>query len=67
MNDPTIHLAGMILSTRESPEMRRELLRVGMSQVSAGSRTDVGAYHRWGQARRGAGWGEGGALGAWGG
>jgi 2-iminoacetate synthase len=36
----------MILSTRESPEMRRELLRVGMSQMSAGSRTDVGAYHR---------------------
>lgn len=37
---------GMILSTRESPDMRRELLRVGMSQMSAGSRTDVGAYHR---------------------
>lgn len=37
---------GMILSTRESPEMRRELLKVGMSQMSAGSRTDVGAYHR---------------------
>ncbi|KAL4444884.1 hypothetical protein ABPG77_003934 [Micractinium sp. CCAP 211/92] len=37
---------GMILSTRESPEMRKELLRVGMSQMSAGSKTDVGAYHR---------------------
>ena len=37
---------GMILSTRESPEMRDELLKVGMSQMSAGSRTDVGAYHR---------------------
>lgn len=37
---------GMILSTRESPEMRRELLRLGMSQMSAGSKTDVGAYHR---------------------
>ncbi|EFN57653.1 hypothetical protein CHLNCDRAFT_30311 [Chlorella variabilis] len=37
---------GMILSTRESPEMRTELLRVGMSQMSAGSKTDVGAYHR---------------------
>ena len=37
---------GMILSTRESPAMRAELLRVGMSQMSAGSRTDVGAYHR---------------------
>ena len=28
--------------------MRRELLQLGMSQLSAGSRTDVGAYHRWG-------------------
>ena len=37
---------GMILSTRESPEMRRKLLRCGMSQMSAGSRTGVGAYHR---------------------
>lgn len=26
--------------------MRTELLRVGMSQMSAGSKTDVGAYHR---------------------
>ena len=73
---------GMILSTRESPEMRAQLLKVrermesmlgesgglsasfssshpphvyppfmtwaqvGMSQMSAGSKTDVGAYHR---------------------
>eukprot|EP01123_Difflugia_compressa_P011217 TRINITY_DN4403_c0_g1_i1.p1 TRINITY_DN4403_c0_g1~~TRINITY_DN4403_c0_g1_i1.p1 ORF type:complete len:572 (+),score=90.54 TRINITY_DN4403_c0_g1_i1:71-1717(+) len=37
---------GMILSTRESPEMRRELLNMGVSQMSAGSKTDVGAYHR---------------------
>uniref|UniRef100_A0A7R9V5U9 Biotin and thiamin synthesis-associated domain-containing protein n=1 Tax=Chlamydomonas euryale TaxID=1486919 RepID=A0A7R9V5U9_9CHLO len=37
---------GMILSTRESPQMRAELLKVGMSQMSAGSKTDVGAYHR---------------------
>jgi [FeFe] hydrogenase H-cluster radical SAM maturase HydG len=37
---------GMILSTRESPAMRDQLLQVGMSQMSAGSRTDVGAYHR---------------------
>jgi len=39
---------GMILSTRESPEMRRELLKVGISQVSAGSKTEVGGYHRHG-------------------
>uniref|UniRef100_A0A0G4HKJ3 Biotin and thiamin synthesis-associated domain-containing protein n=1 Tax=Chromera velia CCMP2878 TaxID=1169474 RepID=A0A0G4HKJ3_9ALVE len=37
---------GMILSTRESPEMREHLLKVGMSQMSAGSSTEVGGYHR---------------------
>jgi len=37
---------GMILSTRESTQMRRHLLNMGISQISAGSRTDVGAYHR---------------------
>ncbi|GAX80345.1 hypothetical protein CEUSTIGMA_g7784.t1 [Chlamydomonas eustigma] len=37
---------GMILSTRESPEMRAELLKVGIRKMSAGSKTDVGAYHR---------------------
>lgn len=35
---------GLILTTRESPETRRELLRVGVSQMSAGSRTYPGAY-----------------------
>lgn len=35
---------GMILSTRESPEMRARLLKLGISQMSAGSRTDVGSY-----------------------
>jgi [FeFe] hydrogenase H-cluster radical SAM maturase HydG len=37
---------GMILSTRESPQVRRDLLHIGISQMSAGSRTDVGAYHK---------------------
>uniref|UniRef100_A0A7S3JMV3 Biotin and thiamin synthesis-associated domain-containing protein n=1 Tax=Aureoumbra lagunensis TaxID=44058 RepID=A0A7S3JMV3_9STRA len=35
---------GMILSTRESAHMRRKLLHLGISQMSAGSKTDVGAY-----------------------
>jgi len=35
---------GMILSTRESPEMRARLLQLGISQMSAGSRTEVGSY-----------------------
>lgn len=37
---------GMILTTRETPEMRRELLDIGISQMSAGSKTDVGSYKK---------------------
>lgn len=35
---------GIILSTRETKEMRKEVLRYGVSQVSAGSSTGVGGY-----------------------
>lgn len=35
---------GMILSTRESPEMRKKLLKLGITQISAGSKTSVGGY-----------------------
>lgn len=35
---------GIILSTRESEEIRNELFRYGVSQVSAGSRTTPGGY-----------------------
>ncbi|MBC7766299.1 MAG: [FeFe] hydrogenase H-cluster radical SAM maturase HydG [Hyphomonadaceae bacterium] len=35
---------GIILSTRESAEMREQLIRYGVSQVSAGSCTGVGGY-----------------------
>jgi 2-iminoacetate synthase len=35
---------GMILSTRESPELRREVFALGISQISAGSRTQPGGY-----------------------
>ena len=35
---------GMIMSTRESPEMRKATLDLGVSQISAGSRTDPGGY-----------------------
>lgn len=35
---------GMILSTREAPDFRAEVLAVGISQVSAGSCTGVGGY-----------------------
>ncbi len=36
---------GMILSTREDPEFRDELISCGISQISAGSCTGVGGYH----------------------
>ncbi len=35
---------GMILTTREKPDLKRELLRLGVSQISAGSRTSPGGY-----------------------
>ncbi len=35
---------GMIMSTRENAEVRRETLALGISQISAGSRTDPGGY-----------------------
>jgi 2-iminoacetate synthase len=35
---------GIILSTRENEEMRTELFSCGVSQISAGSRTNPGAY-----------------------
>lgn len=35
---------GIILSTRERAELRRELFKVGVSQISAGSRTSPGSY-----------------------
>lgn len=38
--------AGIILSTRESMQMRAELLERGVSQISAGSATGVGGYSR---------------------
>ncbi|KYH32284.1 [FeFe] hydrogenase H-cluster radical SAM maturase HydG [Neomoorella mulderi] len=38
---------GMIVSTRETPELRAELLALGISQLSAGSCTGVGGYGRY--------------------
>ena len=35
---------GLILSTRETAEVRRETLALGISQISAGSRTNPGGY-----------------------
>ncbi|WP_027186282.1 [FeFe] hydrogenase H-cluster radical SAM maturase HydG [Desulfovibrio inopinatus] len=40
----SVPYTGLILSTREGQTMRRELLDLGVSQLSAGSRTYPGAY-----------------------
>ena len=39
-----VPFTGMILSTRENHDMRKKLLRSGISQLSAGSSTEVGGY-----------------------
>lgn len=36
---------GIILSTRETAQTRREAFELGVSQISAGSRTNPGGYH----------------------
>lgn len=36
---------GMIVSTRESAETRKKVLKLGISQISGGSRTSVGGYY----------------------
>ena len=40
----TVPYTGMILSTREDAGMRRDSFSLGISQVSAGSRTNPGGY-----------------------
>lgn len=37
---------GIIMSTRETPAIRRATMALGVSQISAGSRTDPGGYTR---------------------
>ncbi len=40
----SVPYTGLILSTRETPQMRRELLDLGISQISAESKTNPGGY-----------------------
>ncbi|MDP2599606.1 MAG: 2-iminoacetate synthase ThiH [Deltaproteobacteria bacterium] len=35
---------GLVMSTREKPELRDKLLKIGITQMSAGSRTEPGGY-----------------------
>ncbi|MCQ2378471.1 MAG: [FeFe] hydrogenase H-cluster radical SAM maturase HydG, partial [Victivallaceae bacterium] len=41
---------GLIISTRESPDVRAEVIKCGVSQISGGSRTSVGGYAEEGKA-----------------
>jgi 2-iminoacetate synthase len=40
----TVPYTGIIMSTRETANLRRELFALGVSQVSGGSRTNPGGY-----------------------
>ena len=40
----SVPYTGLILSTRERPSFRRELLELGISQISAGSKVNPGGY-----------------------
>ncbi len=40
----SVPYTGMILTARETPELRRECLQLGVSQIDAGSRIELGAY-----------------------
>ena len=45
---------GMIISTRETPEMRANVLRLGVSQISAGSSVGIGGYSQMTEQQRAA-------------
>ena len=40
----SVPYTGMIISTRESAELRARVIKLGVSQISGGSRTSVGGY-----------------------
>lgn len=42
---------GLILTAREGPELRREVLALGVSQIDAGSRIELGGYTEAGDAQ----------------
>ncbi len=42
---------GLILTARENPDLRREVMRLGVSQIDAGSRIELGAYTEAGDAQ----------------
>ena len=47
----SVPYAGLILTAREPPEVRREVLAFGVSQIDAGSRIELGGYTEAGDAQ----------------
>jgi 2-iminoacetate synthase len=48
----TVPYTGIIMSTRESAEMRRATFELGVSQISGGSRTNPGGYAELGNQKK---------------
>jgi 2-iminoacetate synthase len=48
----SVPYTGMILTARESAEVRRELMGFGVSQIDAGSRVELGGYTEAGDAQQ---------------
>jgi 2-iminoacetate synthase len=42
--------AGLVLSTRERPQLRDHLIRLGITKISAGSKTNPGGYSKYSDA-----------------
>ncbi len=47
----SVPYTGMILTAREPPELRREVMKLGISQIDAGSRIELGGYTEAGDAQ----------------
>ena len=47
----SVPYTGLICTARESPALRREVLGLGVSQIDAGSRIELGGYSETGQAQ----------------
>lgn len=48
----SVPYTGMILTARETPEIRNELMGYGVSQIDAGSRIEIGGYTEAGDAQQ---------------
>ena len=42
--------AGLVLSTRERAQLRNHLIKLGITKISAGSKTNPGGYSKYGDA-----------------